>query len=385
MVQTVHPAEPTMETPAKSTKSVDQIGPMHAFIRDQVSSEIREKSLSPGARLLTVREVAERFGVGVQTAARAYKLLEQDGIVVMQNRRGVFVAPEAHAVDTEEILLCLHPAFLNRNQWRAFERLRGVMRAAERRGAKLTLVTDGRAFDLRALNAPRTGVILFDPDYEADGFGPLADQAASLGRPCCIISTKDARFPGAPTQRSERFRLLVAHLATLGHRRIAMLNVTSREDRKDQGVTVGERNREGYLRGMAQAKLPALAEYYVEKPDPEASGPAGTLEGVDLLLSRDPLPTAIICNNDERARLVLDVLRARGIRVPQDISVAGCDNLPDCQRMDPPLTSVDTRWAAYGEAAVDYVLKSLHGETTRFPNIMPRVVPRASTASPGAM
>ena len=97
-----------------------------------------------------------------------------------------------------------------------------------------------------------------------------------------------------------------------------------------------------------------------------------------VILALDRPPTAILCNNDRRAMLVLDVLRARGVRVPRDVSVVGFDNLKASAKSRPPLTTVDGRPREVGEAAVKYVLGRVAGRKVKRPEVSPRLVVRES-------
>jgi DNA-binding LacI/PurR family transcriptional regulator len=352
---------------------------MHVFIRDQVYLDIRRRELPPGAKLPTVRALARQHDVALRTSARAYELLQQEGVISLRHGLGAFVARPSHTAVAETVIFCLHPAYLNREHWIAFERLRGVFRAADRHGIDLVLATDGHTVDPLTFGSNNTAVLFFDWNYATDGFAETARKAVEMNMPCCVASGGSGCFPGVSSHREDRYCLTVEHLARLGHRRIAMLNIPSQPGRMDEGVPTGERNRQGYLGGLAQVRLPAIPEFYEESPDPEKGGPAPTLDAVDRLLSHNPCPTAIVCNNDVRAFLVMDILKSRGVRIPQDLSVSGCDNRPECQRQAPPLTSVDTRLAEQGEAAVDYLVNLLRGKKARNLNILPRLVARQST------
>lgn len=77
-------------------------------LRVQIARRAASGDLPPGTRLPTVRAVAARLGLAVNTVARSYKELEADGVVVTEGRRGTFVAasdaahaPEASAAAAE--------------------------------------------------------------------------------------------------------------------------------------------------------------------------------------------------------------------------------------------------------------------------------------------
>ena len=65
--------------------------PPYEQIRAGISEQVRTKKLTPGDRLPTVRKLAEDLGVAVNTAARAYRELEQAGVIETRGRAGTFV------------------------------------------------------------------------------------------------------------------------------------------------------------------------------------------------------------------------------------------------------------------------------------------------------
>lgn len=165
--------------------------------------------------------------------------------------------------------------------------------------------------------------------------------------------------------------LILRHLYSLGHRRI------------------------GFVAGPAapgpEPKLRAYREFLDEHElpfDPDLKFAFdGTLasSGViarQLLAMRKP-PTAVFAWNDVNAIGVIHALRVAGKRVPQDLSIAGHDDIQLAGSIDPPLTTV--RWPMYnlGEQSVRYLYSLGHGQTPDAPQVLaPELVIRSSTGSP---
>lgn len=80
--------------PAPTALRVDPSDAVPPFeqVRRQVAEQAASGVLPPGQRLPTVRALAEQLGLAVNTVARAYRELEQDGVVVTRGRSGTFVA-----------------------------------------------------------------------------------------------------------------------------------------------------------------------------------------------------------------------------------------------------------------------------------------------------
>nr|WP_308221203.1 LacI family DNA-binding transcriptional regulator [Isoptericola sp. S6320L] len=93
-------------------------------------------------------------------------------------------------------------------------------------------------------------------------------------------------------------------------------------------------------------------------------------------------PTAVLAGNDQLALGILRALWERGLRVPDDVSVVGFDDVAGAAYFVPPLTTVRQPFAALGAQCVAMVLASLAGETVAVERIEPRLVVRSSTAPP---
>jgi len=166
----------------------------------------------------------------------------------------------------------------------------------------------------------------------------------------------------------------VKHLIGLGHSRIAFIGGRSELD--------SSRLREnGYRDAMATAGLDVPDAYVREsRYDPDAA------EAIALeMLALPERPTAIFAANDVTAIRVLGAARMLGIRVPQDLSVVGFDDVPQAALASPPLTTVRQPLGAMGEAAMHMLLDLLAGKERETHVRMPtELVVRASTAAPSA-
>ncbi|MGH3145088.1 MAG: LacI family DNA-binding transcriptional regulator, partial [Rubrobacter sp.] len=106
----------------------------------------------------------------------------------------------------------------------------------------------------------------------------------------------------------------------------------------------------------------------------------GAYEATMKLLDREPGITAVFAQNDTMALGVLSALGARGIGVPDDCAVVGCDDIPIAAHTIPPLTTVHVPFFETGETAVRLLLDLISGEeNTRRRVLLPvRLVRRAS-------
>ncbi|MBO0900930.1 LacI family DNA-binding transcriptional regulator [Cellulomonas sp. zg-ZUI22] len=166
-------------------------------------------------------------------------------------------------------------------------------------------------------------------------------------------------------------RLAAEHLLTLGRRRIAHVSGDpTYAAAQDRATGVGQ----------------ALAAAGLEQVGPVRFGSwseAWGRAGVSAALDADPGIDAVVCGSDMIARGVLDALRERGVRVPQDVAVIGFDNWePMIAGSRPALTSVDMNFETMGRRAATRLFSRIAGAAERgVETIAPRVVVRASTAS----
>jgi DNA-binding LacI/PurR family transcriptional regulator len=133
---------------------------------------------------------------------------------------------------------------------------------------------------------------------------------------------------------------------------------------------------------MQAAELTIHDGYEFEVP---TSDPVGGQSSVGHFLSLSPRPTAIFCYNDMLAIGVLRGLQDSGLRVPEDCSVAGFDNITFSAFTNPPLTTFDQPKRTIGTQAAELVLGLLDNEEALGPKIQMlkgNLLVRGSTARP---
>ncbi len=169
---------------------------------------------------------------------------------------------------------------------------------------------------------------------------------------------------------TEGMRAAAEHLIVLGHRRIAYLG--------DQfGYQSDVERHAGYQAALDAAGIAAMPDL-VARGDGKAEG---AMEAVEkLLLLSDP-PTAVCCYNDMTALGAMRQIRARGLRVPDDISVVGFDDLFFGPYLQPPLTTVRQPMRKMGQMAMESLFALMSGnESVAQIKVDAELVVRESTA-----
>lgn len=189
-----------------------------------------------------------------------------------------------------------------------------------------------------------------------------------LGVPLVAIAS-EARGRGVRVSLDQYggARRAVGHLQELGHRDI--LHIAG---------PVGSMDAEERLRGWRDA----LADSGMTPTEPlrgDWSSTSGYDLGRQLLAGR--VPEAVFVGNDQMALGFLHALQGTGLRVPEDVSVVGFDDVPDSAYFAPPLTTVRQNFTVLGQEAMSAVLAQLRDEDSSVMSAMqiPELVVRAST------
>ena len=146
---------------------------------------------------------------------------------------------------------------------------------------------------------------------------------------------------------------MVAHLLGHGHRRIAAVSGNP------ANIDASERLR-GYRAAMKDAGGEEDDALVVEGAFNESSGYEAGLQ----LLALPRTPTAIFASNDSMAIGVLSALREAGVRIPEDIALAGFDDIPIATYLTPSLTSVNVGIHSLGVRAIDLLLEAVRNKNT---------------------
>ncbi|WP_374569031.1 LacI family DNA-binding transcriptional regulator [Ideonella sp.] len=284
----------------------------------------------------TIKDVAREAGVSVATVSR---VMNGHAAVTPETRERIqriakelrftpssaarsLITRRTHTVGA--LLPDLHGEFFS-------ELIRGIDVAARARGLHLLVSsshgsTAEASAALRAMHGRVDGLLLMSPHMDP----AVISGSLPPGMPAVIMNS------GVDNTLHTTFRVdnfggaqaMVHHLASVGHRSIAF--IAGPEDNHE----AQERLR-GYRSALAQA-LPGTPELVLPGDFTDASGERAGHE----LLALSQRPSAVFAGNDMMALGCLAVMTQRGLSVPQDIALAGFDDIPICRYVHPPLTTV---------------------------------------------
>lgn len=213
------------------------------------------------------------------------------------------------------------------------------------------------------------GIVVNAPSVD---LGPA--QLLSLKLPLPLVMTdvpRHAQLPSVVLDQAEGLKLSTQHLIDLGHRRVAEisgpLNWYSAAERHKAWATT-----------MREA---GLAPEHSSMGDWTALG--GHRAAQQLLTTIEPF-TGLIVANDQMALGAMRALREHGLKVPEDVSVVGFDDIPEASFFEPPLTTVRQDFVAMGQQIVDYLLALIQQPEIPYHQrtLYPQLIKRLSTARP---
>jgi len=321
---------------------------------------------------VTIDDVAKAAGVHRATVSRALsrpeavKTQTRELILRVAEELGYTMSPLAQALRSKASIFIplVVPDLVNPFY---AELATSMTQAAGDRGYQLVLCITNRdseraAAYLAAMQSLYAPFAIVAPSSRVDmntlrqfGFG---DRAVVIDR-----VDEQSTAPSVTVDNRRGIELAFDHLRSLGHRRIGYVSGIS-------GIYTARERIDAYSE-LAGAESIVL--------DSGADGDAGRRAAARLLALTDR-PTAIIAGNDMTAFGVISTLAAEGLRVPEDVSVVGCDGLVLGARYSPALTTVRQPIADMGNIAIDLAEKKAMDGTVDHVLLTPELLVRASTA-----
>ena len=327
--------------------------------------------------VLTLAQIAELAGV---SAATVSKVVNGHQEVASETRAMVESVIQRHGYRRQKRLAkapLLEVVFHEIAGPYPVSVLNGVERAARGHGLSIVLTQlqgrhePGRSWTDTVLTRRPTGVVMVYSELTAG----QQVQLASREIPFVLVDPTGEPGHGVPSVGSDNWSGGLAatrHLIGLGHRRIAIVT---------GGTMLSARARlDGYRAALEEAGLPVDPTLIREGDYQIVDGYRHTRA---LMRLPDP-PTAVFASNDGEALGVYQAAYALGLRIPDDLSVVGFDDLPPSEIMIPPLTTVRQPLGEMAAIATELVVELSRGSAERGRRVVlpTELIVRASTAAP---
>ncbi|MFC3120604.1 LacI family DNA-binding transcriptional regulator [Agaribacter flavus] len=308
-----------------------------------------------------MRKVSQMVGVSTATVSRALKNPE---MVLPETRDKVLKAVEA---------LGYRPNILAKNFSSGktqtvvvivtdltnpfFSRIvQGVEEEAQKLGYSVLLgdtnddINRERVYAEMVLNNRADGLIQLDHLF------PFADKDKEIAKTVPMVSVCDAidgdyAYPYITIDNFAASRDVAKHLISLGHTKIGA--IAGRDDSHVTSDRLG-----GLMRVMQEHSIPFNQDWFMRGGYTKQCGK----ESMEKLLALADRPTAVYCFSDEIAIGAIKAIKNHGLRIPEDISIVGFDNVDICEYMDPSLTTVDQPAVDMGRRAMQILFQLINGE-----------------------
>ena len=200
-----------------------------------------------------------------------------------------------------------------------------------------------------------------------------SEQLPPIVLACENVTPGLEQLPSVRIDNIAAARDATGYLIGLGHKKIGFIFGKSTST-----LTLGRER--GYRKAMQESNL-HINKDWVQEGNLTLDG---AREATRNLLRAQPRPTAIFCANDEMAIAALHEIKFAGLKVPQDISLMGFDDIRYAEVMDPPLTTIAQPAAMIGEKIMSKLYNTIEGRTTNPPHetVAHTLVVRKSTAPP---
>jgi len=367
--------------PAKLTSMVgdmaSEIRPSSRYreIYQAIRDEIARGSYGPGEKLPTGAQLCERFGVARATVGRAIEALEQDGLIHRRRGSGTYVL-RVDRPGTVKPTLAFFAPFVRRNEELPHVESHIVRHLAElaghdqvrlgfhclqpihgSTGAQFAAATD------RLLASEPHGVLYYPAELLPEEMHLNGDAVGRLQRAGCKVVLIDRELDTSP-HRSELTRigydnvrggiLLVDHLVSVGCRRIVFVG-------RDTTATSIEDRMAGYWTGLCRNGIRPEPTLVFEPHDV-------TREVCEAIMKAKP--DAIICYADRVCARIGQHFAAMGVRIGEDVKMAGFDDDPIAALLPVPLTTIRLPARPFAKAAYDAVLRRINSEDERVRQII---------------
>jgi LacI family transcriptional regulator len=311
---------------------------------------------------VTIREIAELAGVSIATVSRVVngrgdvsaetrenvqRVVRERGYTVNRSARGLSAGRTGFVGVT---IPKVHPVYFS-------SILSGAAEALSEQDMRIVLCPTEHEHDRevslleRLMHGTTDGALLVLPEETNDELESLLNHGYRF---VVIDPLKqlNERVPAVSAANSSGANQAVRHLLALGHRRIGAIT-------GPDGWLATEERRGGYHAALASAGImpdPAIevaSDFQIE----------GGVEAGGRLLDVAERPTAIFAFNDNLAIGAMQAARSRGLRIPEDLSIVGFDDLEWAQHVTPALTTVRQPLAEMGRMAVSLLTRLLDNQS----------------------
>jgi LacI family transcriptional regulator len=284
----------------------------YAWLAGQLRRVIVAGDIAAGDALPSVKQIGSEYGVSSETARRAAKQLEAEGLLISEPRQGFRVLAKANDPDRGLPIAFIVSSAEQSALWPEFHRLlfAGLQKAAQERNWSLLAIgagnRSGREVMAQLRDCRVCGMVLDSMN------GDLLDAVAGMGLPVVMMDSweQDMRLDAVVQDSFQGAMQAVKFLVERGHKRIGWLGHIGED-------ALGRERYGGTVAGIAGAGLPVIPEFLAHTPGGKER------EAAMKLLSRRDRPTGLVGLWQGFPPALLSAAEELGLKVGRDVDVVG--------------------------------------------------------------
>jgi DNA-binding LacI/PurR family transcriptional regulator/DNA-binding transcriptional regulator YhcF (GntR family) len=357
--------------------------PLHMRVADGVCRQIAEGGVVPGEKLPPEVELARALGVSRVTVSKAYSSLTSRGIISQHRGRGTFVSDdvcELLGIDKPHNIRRLTfvlgapdiPSVPDHHRHIVMGLLDGIYSGLGNQGGNIVFCPEFSELNPANFSSD-DAIVIWQTSLFSEG---LAEEFLGRGVPVVQIwgSTALPSIPRISYDRHQAAKRVCEHLVQCGYGSIGFIGEVPTDERP-------------VARKFA-AYQHTLLDHGMDMQAAHVRGitrePGEVFAAVRAMVKDGNLPDAVFIDTDLHAMEGVRAFREYGIRVPEDIGVAGYDNIAESASFDPSLTTLSTPRSECGKGAVEMIMDwPKDGSVPESVLLAAELVPRNSTQKIG--
>ena len=238
----------------------------------------------------------------------------------------------------------------------SMETLRGISSSAQKLGFRVSVIIESCTDAIPTILSDRSvdGVIVMGLNEKEETLLSLAD-TGNQDIPIVLLNySEEYKFlPSVSFSNEENAYDFSMYVISMGHEKIGVLD-------SSQDVLAVTNRKHGILRALSDSGIDYKPEWYFEYSDMDQMEAGKKV--ARYFLELDNKPSVIIASADDLALSFIAGITSAGLRVPEDVSVVGVDNIPMSQYSNPPLTTEKVEGYRRGMMAFKMLKTLLDGE-----------------------